>query len=360
MKIKILSKIFLVIITGILHLLNVSCSKEDQNKSQFVGNELRPLEIRHIYGDGSTYCAFTSLIKHDGIYYLAFREAKTHVSVGDYGVIKVLSSVDGDTWKVFQTLSELETDLRDPSLSIMPDGRLLLICGARRLTSSGKYVTITEYSIMENGLFPNFISVNYPEEMKRDDYTSYWIWRLTWCEGIGYGVCYKYSETDKSELDLMKTTDGINYEYITSFIIDGKLSETKLLFRENGEMMAFVRREPSLRGMMGVSQYPYCNWSWKELGIYLAGHEVFIDNGKLFCATRTVYNIGGKTAIFWGGLDGDFCYSYTFPVISYNQYDTGYVGVIDAGASHWISFYSTHETDMPSVYLAKIPKSFFN
>ena len=40
--------------------------------------------------------------------------------------------------------------------------------------------------------------------------------------------------------------------------------------------------------------------------------------------------------------------------------DTSYCGMIVEGDELWVSYYSGHASHWPSIYLAKIPLSFFN
>lgn len=307
------------------------------------------VSCKRIYGDGTTYCAFTTFVKAKDTYYLAFREADTHVSDGDYGKIRILKSNDGDKWDLLQTLSKDQTDLRDPNLSVMPNGIVLLLCGARRKQEMGKYQTTSEYSILTDTSFTNLIPVNYPLET-----TTGWIWKLTWHKGIGYGGCYQGG----NRIDIVETLDGKNYKYLTTLKLFGKSYETKILFDDNDNMMAFVRREPGIKGMMGLSRPPYFDWEWTELPIYLAGQELMIVESKLLCVSRTQYNIGAKTTLWWGGLDGDFSWSYTLPSMSKIGSDTGYVGIIDNDTCLWISYYSTMKASKPSIYLAKVNKSY--
>ena len=88
-------------------------------------------DVRKIWDNGS-HCAFTSLIRFKGQYYCSFREGETHIfdSQGNAeGKIRILTSHDGKRWKPLPLIGKQGYDLRDPKLSITPDGRLMVIVG---------------------------------------------------------------------------------------------------------------------------------------------------------------------------------------------------------------------------------------
>ena len=70
--------------------------------------------MSRVYGDGSTYCAFTSLVKRGIVTMFAFREGMKHYGPDDFGVIKILKSKDLHSWDVVGSISCSEVDLRDP------------------------------------------------------------------------------------------------------------------------------------------------------------------------------------------------------------------------------------------------------
>lgn len=314
----------------------------------------KKVEVKKIYGDGSTYCAFTSLIKREGTYYLAFREASTHVSPGDYGIIRVLSSNDGDVWNLKQTIKADEIDLRDPDLSVMPDGRLMIVCGARMMVNNA-YVTRTYVSFEQgDGFFCTPFPAKIPEEAMSAQCS--WLWRLSWYEGVGYGVCY-----GGDKLILLKTIDGINFDTVSPITINGQPSECQMKFKKDGSAIMLVRRDEGgkTKGYMGQSEYPYSNWTWKELEIYLAGEDFLIDNNRLVVATRMTQNIGQRTAVWFGDFDGNFNWCYTLPyggLIS-NMGDTAYAGMLSENGEYWISYYAIYEGEKPCIFMVKLPKN---
>ena len=321
------------------------------------GNKkLSDVTVSHIYGDGSTYCAFTSLIKRNGIYYLAFREAASHVSPGDYGVIRILTSVDGESWSLKQTLQSREIDLRDPDLSEMPNGKIMITCGARMLSYNDLYVTRTYCSIEDDrGSFCDAVPVNIPKGANWE--TSSWIWRITWHNGVGYGVCY-----GDDKLAIVKTIDGLNYDIIAFPSIPGNPNECQIRFLPDDTAIMLVRRSQGngQTGYMGKALPPnYQEWDWKELAIYLAGQNFIIDGEKLIVCTRMTQNIGDRTCMWIGDKGGSFNWCYTLPFGGRSgKGDTAYAGILNEKSNYWVSYYAIHDGEKPSIYLARIPKHF--
>lgn len=328
----------------------IGCSSDDESKTDDV---FESITIKKIYGDGSTFCAFTSITKSNNIYYIAFREGDSHVSEGDFGVIRILQSVDGEEWTLMQTISSEGKDLRDPCICNLPDGNLMLICGAR-YKKDGTYTTTTMFSRCDNNQFCEPIDIQLPNEIANSNYYYSWLWRITWHRGVGYGVVYS-GTGEKDVADIVKTTDGINYTYVSHINLPENVNECRIRFKSDDNAIALLRSETGdCRGYIGNSKPPYDNWEWKKLDILLAGQEFVIDNSLLVCATRVVLRTGNRTNIYFGDMDGNFRWSYTLP----SSLDTSYAGVWDNGNDYLISYYAQHETDKkPSIYLCCFPKS---
>jgi hypothetical protein len=77
--------------------------------------------------DAGAHNAFTDLIRWRNRWYCTFREPDAHV--GGDGRIRVLVSADGEAWTSAALIGEDRIDLRDPKLSITPDGPLDDRCG---------------------------------------------------------------------------------------------------------------------------------------------------------------------------------------------------------------------------------------
>ena len=314
------------------------------------------ISVNKIYGDGSRYCAFTSLIKRDFNYYLAFREGSSHIGVDDYGVIRILKSNDLKNWRIIATISEEFVDLRDPNLSIMPDGNILLICGAR-IKEGDTYITKTYYAKEYQENFSNLFLANI--RPKNGFSNISWVWKVTWHGGKGYGVCYGNNKAgDSFSISLVATNDGEDYEILKNFSIEGSPSEARVRFTDDNTMIILLRRGPLERGMIGSSKPPYSEWEWRELNVYLAGQDFIIDEDRIICVTRTSQDVFEKTCVYWGQTNGNFEWSYILPS-SGKGGDTSYGSILAEDNEYVISYYSMHETEKPSIYIVTIPKLYY-
>lgn len=308
--------------------------------------------------DAGKHNAFTDLIRWHDQWYCTFREADAHV--GGDGRLRVLESADGKVWKSAALIGEKGIDLRDPKLSITPDGRLMIVAGGsvyEGKTLKGRQPRVTfskdgrEWSPTERVL-------------SEGD----WLWRVTWHDGKAYGVSYDAAErtspaakaaaeTGKVEtgpadwkLKLVRSSDGVHYELITHLDVPGHPNETTLRFLKSGEMVALVRREGgSKMAWIGKSNAPYKDWTWKETKHQVGGPNfILLPDGSLIAAGRS-YPGGAKTVVAKMTADGDYTPILTFP----SGGDTSYPGLVWHDGLLWMSYYSSHE-GKTSIYLAKI------
>lgn len=344
----------------LLLLLCLSCTNDDSVSSQNERNELAigdTINIIRAYGTGDTYCSFTSLVKRKDSYFLAFREGTSHVSAGDYGVIRVLQSKNCTDWTLVHTVEKKEVDLRDPNLSIMPDSRLLLVCGGRKLREDGNYETRT-YSSVEtvNGTFDEAV------QARMDTLSTYgtcaWIWKITWNGENGYGVCYRSDINVDSSITLFKTKDGRNFDYVSEIPLGAKPSETKLQFLSDGTCVAFIRCSlDKENGYFAKSVPPYKDWQFKILDIHIAGEDFIVQDDKyVVLVSRQSYYEGDKTCVFWGDLDGNLRWNFILPARLKGD-DTSYAGIIDDGDKYVISYHTMATFPRPAIFVVKIPKS---
>lgn len=323
-------------------LLLASCSDGGNKEDSYM------ITVDKVYGDGSKYCAFTSLVKRGAFYYLAFREGESHVGEGDYGIIRIMRSRDAEKWEQYQMIKADNVDLRDPNLTVTPNGHLLLLCGARmKKQPEGYYFTKSYYAIENEDVFSEVQPLNIPPEV--DDPYCCWLWKLTWNRGIGYGAAYQ----SNNRLTLLTTVDGVNYDIVADISADKIISETSIQFLPNNEMIILIRSEKE--GYIGHSLPPYTEWSLTKTSIYLAGQDFIISDNHLICPTRLVTNVGERTTLWFGDLDGNFQWSYVVPS-SGNSGDTAYSSIIEEEDIFLLAYYSMHQTNKPSIYLAIIPK----
>lgn len=312
-------------------------------------------KVEKIWGDGQ-HCAFTSLIEYEGRIYCTFREGASHIFDKDgnaEGKIRILVSKNGRKWKSLALIGKEGYDLRDPKLSVTPDGRLMVSLGGsiyrnRKFVGGQSHVMFSE----DGKTFTEPIPVVIDKEVdsKRD-----WIWRVTWHGDTGYGVNYDGGE----RISLLSTKDGIHYNLVKQFDMEGFPNETTIRFLSDGTMTMMVRREKGdKKALWGTSKAPYTEWEWTPMPMFVGGPDhIILDDSKVVAGGRSLFiPKAPKTVLYTGKIaDGTFQETIVLP----SGGDTSYPGFIIKGDELWVSYYSTHETSNASIYLAKIPLKMF-
>ena len=238
--------------------------------------------------DHAPHNAFTDLIRFQGRWWCVFREAVAHDAPG--GIVRVLTSETGATWEPAATVEERGVDLRDPKLSVMPDGRVMLLMGGCIYDDDGEYLTrAPRVSFSEDGL-----AWSAPQRVLSEDH---WLWRATWHGGRAYSLSKLGEGKEPRRGFLYSSADGIAWDWITEFKLPG-VSETTLRFLPDGEMVALVRP-----GYIGRSRPPYREWSFCETGGPDRGAELHPAAGRQSVGERQALH-GGRAA-HGAGADDD-------------------------------------------------------
>ena len=293
----------------------------------------------------NNHSAFTSLVKYKGNYYCAFREAGAHISKGaDLGKIRIISSKNGKKWSSVALLSKEYVDLRDPWLSITPKGLLMVSMGG----SSAKLNFRAQVSFSKDG---KFFSVPQPVQFDYDGANVHgWPWHLTWHKGMGYTVMYR-----SGVIVLLKTKDGIHYDFITQLQAPGFLDESVIQFLSDDRMVILTRREFEHKSsLLWISNPPYDNWTYNDTGVYIGGPELMeLDDEHLLIGGRRVDEKGQYTCIWTSDLNGNFkeILSLHNPV-----FDCSYPSFLKRGRKIWCTYYASYgKHEDAAIYLTKIP-----
>lgn len=292
--------------------------------------------------DESPHNAFTDLVRFRDRWFCTFREGRDHAG-GDDGRLRVIVSADGEAWESAALLAEEGVDLRDPKLSVTPDGRLMMVAGGS-IYRDGKFVTRrSRVAFSADGHSWTPPRPVLPEK--------HWLWRVTWHEGFAYGVSYYPLNGTATErgVTLWSSRDGVEYDALGAFEIPGAPCETTLRFDEDDRMIALVRRVGGAsNAYVGVSEKPYGAWRWKELGESIGGPNFLIlPDGAMWAAGRRTLQ-KAETVLARLTLD-----RYE-PVLTLpSGGDTSYPGMVMHEGLLWMSYYSSHE-GKTSIYLAKI------
>lgn len=295
--------------------------------------------------------AFTDLLEYKGYVYCCFREASSHIP-GSNGITKILRTKDGATWDDFATLQQEGIDLRDPKLSVMPDGGVLcLMIGSRYDTTQkpSRFLGMMPY-VAFMGSSRQFTAPEQPV-ITNNNNGNHCIWRLTWYKGTGYGIDYGNGGTVK----LVKTTDGKTFEKITALNIDGSPNEATIRFDANGKMYIVVRREEGdTNGVLAIGAAPFDTFSYHRLDSRLGGPDFIFspDGQKLLIGTRLFYPDGQKTGIMVTDLTGKRI--KTILLEQGGNWDCSYPGMLIKNKQLWVSYYSSH-AKKTAIYFTKIP-----
>ncbi len=336
-------------------LLTLSCASKNPGPKEPV--PVSQVSVQRIWE--KDYSAFPSLEAFKGSFFVSFREGESHIfdSKGEAsGKVRILRSENGDDWTPVALLAKEGFDLRDPHLSVTPDGRLMVIMGGSIYRDQKLTGKIPHVSFSSDGkTFSDPEPVVYEDNPKAG---NEWFWRLTWNGDTGYTVSY-----GSGKLLLLKTSDGIHYRKITDLAIDGSPNETTLRFLPDGRMLLLARREGSDQsGCWGVSEPPYTDWEFKLIGFRIGGPDfLLLDEETVIAGGRAYLEKANRTRLWKGGIDGRFEVRYTLPSGS----DNSYPGLLRVGDELWVVYYSAHELTTATgdkragIYFAKLPLSLF-
>ena len=292
--------------------------------------------------DGAPHNAFTDLLRHEDRWLCTFREASTHSSPD--GTIRVLESQDGPQWSDLAHLTEDGIDLRDPKISLMPDGRLFLLMGGSLNAADGRYLTRSpRVAFSEEGR-----TWTAPTKVLAEDH---WLWRVTWHGDVGYAVS-KLGEGSHPRRGLLyRTVDGLDWEWMAEFILPNDTwtaSEATLRILSDDTMVALIRPD-----WIGVSSPPYSGWSFTQIEYALGGPNfIALPDGTLWASGRT----RGDDALPRTTLARMSTTSFE-PVFHLpSGGDNSYAGMVWHEGLLWMSYYSSHE-GKSSIYLAKLDLS---
>ena len=306
--------------------------------------------------NNDNHSAFTSIIKYKGRYYCTFREYAGHVfdSEGNaLGKIRILSSRNCRKWESVALLSLKDCDLRDPKLSITPDGRMMVIMGGSYYVDQKLRTSFPQVSFSSDGKTftdPQATVVNIASSR------MHWIWRVTWHGDTGYGVSYfKMDDSEVNRLALLKTTDGIHYDLVTMLDANDFPNEATVRFLPDGRMAVAIRRDGSKEGDMlwGVSSAPYTQWNLQRTGFKIGGPDVLVlDEDHIVVCGRS-YN-PTTTSIWTGTSKGDFRKVMDLPAMG----DCSYPGLVRKGRNLIVSYYTSYDErnlGKTEIRLAKVP-----
>ncbi|MGD9722334.1 MAG: sialidase family protein [Pirellulales bacterium] len=299
--------------------------------------------------DRPGHAAFTDLARQGEYLYCTFREGSGHIP-GLNGTIRVIRSRDGAHWESAALLDEPHVDLRDPKLSITPDGRLMINMGASYYHGSQrvKIESRVAFSDTSGATFGPAQRVEFPAQMITG---GDWLWRVTWHARKAWACVQQVFEGGRT-LRLVQSDDGIRYREVAQLDVDAP-SETTLRFLDDGTLLAMIRCEskPPI-GRIGTARPPYTEWKFVDSNKRFGGPNMIqLPSGAWLAGSRD-YLPQSHTALWWLDLpSGHFRDVLKLPSSGDNSYP-GFV--VDRECDRlYMSYYSSHE-GRTAIYLATL------
>lgn len=301
--------------------------------------------LKQIWGKGK-HSAFTDLSEFNGELYCCFRQASNHIS--DDGKIVVLNLTTAGEVRFANNLTLPSSDLRDPKLSITPEGKLLLLAYARdvnKVTKGSQSQPVCWFSADGHSW----------SSPKRLGQRHWWLWRIRWHQQQAYGFAYNRGQ---NAIDLYAGLPRRSFEVIAKGALNkerhhlGYPNESDIVFSENGTAYAVVRRDAdSYTAQLGIAKAPYKQWQWHDLGEYIGGPVMqYLGQEKAIVAGRRWLEKGPVTALW------QLCFSskkLTCIDILPSAGDNSYPGLSLSGNTLTISYYSSHKDNKSQIYLAQ-------
>ena len=309
--------------------------------------EANLVEVKKIW-DEAPHSAFTDLAYWKNQFVCVFREGRGHVSAD--GRIRVLTSPDGAEWSSAAVVELEGFDLRDAGLSVLPDGKLMLVGGAApRKTDNESAPTATFVAFSQDAATWTRPKIVVPP--------GRWMWRVAWSPAKphkAYGVSYAAPD-GRPFSSLLTSSDGVDFQpHVARLYGEGYPTEAALRFDSAGMLYCLQRRDgdaPENSALLGISAPPYIEWQWHDLKIYFGGPNfIQLPSGVWIAAGRILREDGPKTELAVLNMEE----KSLEPIQQLpSGGDTSYPGLVWHDDTLWVSYYSSHE-DKTSIYLAKV------
>ncbi|GAC20849.1 hypothetical protein [Paraglaciecola arctica] len=300
-------------------------------------------------GNKAVHNAFVDLCEFNQQLFCCYREAKNHISA-EAGICILTLNKEGKVCNI-NRLKMANVDLRDPKLSITPDGRLLLIAYARKTNHNNGTLSVRNLC---------WVSQTGHSWSSHREFAAKggWLWRVRWQQDIAYGFAYSkknntihlYSGDPRrsfhchqpNALSLQKHNKGYP-------------NESDLLF-EDDNAYAIVRRDAdSYSAQLGTSGYPYKKWQWLDLGLYIGGPVMLKIAPKVAIVAGRIIK---KGKLVTGLMQLNLSNGKLFELgILPSAGDNSYPGLVLDGQILYVSYYSSHQDNKSSVYLAQLDLS---
>ena len=306
----------------------------------------RVLRFQMIW-DAAPHNAFTDLIRWKERWYCSFREGSEHASYD--GSIRIVSSTDGEKWTCAAEFGEDDSDVRDPKLCVLPDGRLLVGVGVRKQDEKDpkNWHTRSRVYITGDGEKWESHTIGDPQV---------WMWRYVTRGKYVYSLGYRQRPKGlggETFLNIYRSRDGEYWEKITQTDAGGGyVNEAAFVFDPEDRCVVLLRREGG-NSRLGLARPPYTDWRWTDLNDRFNGPALIrLPDGRLLAGGRTKPPGADspKTALAWLTVDPPSLHPLlTLP----SQHETGYPGLYLHDNQIWASYYSS-KSGKCAIYIAQV------
>ena len=280
---------------------------------------------------------YTDLLFYSGKWFCVFREGSRATSID--GSLRVITPGDEGRWATLAQFTSAGEDLRDPTVSVTPDGRLMISC--RAIGRGSKPATKVWFSEDAGTTWSEGTPIGK---------VGFWVWRPQWNQEFCYSISYEVNGACTATL--CRSGDGLNFAPISApRRIGAQYGEDTILFLPDQSALCLFRNfDGDQTTGLGTAQPPYKEWDWKPLNQQVAGPNMIqLQDGRVIVATR-LSDGETRTSLAW--LDpGKSTLGECLKLPSGGS--TGYAGLAWKDDLLWISYYSSHE-GKASVYLAKV------
>ncbi|MGJ8681958.1 hypothetical protein [Paraglaciecola sp.] len=295
--------------------------------------------------------AFTDLCEFNNQLFCCYREAQNHVSAD--GAIRIISlDFEGKSLNSLK-IKLPDTDLRDPKLSITPQGNLMLLAYARLTNAENKTLSSVNLCwVSQTG--ESWSSMSQLADK------GWWLWRINWHKNTAYGFSYNRKA---NAINLFKGDPKRSFHLHQASCLSltkdkkGYPNESDMVFI-NDTAYALIRRDAdTYSAQLGISQTPFKKWIWLDLKIYIGGPVMLrLNETTLLIAGRIVQ--GNKLVTGLISLDikslSKNTPKLTLVKVLPSAGDNSYPGLVLKNDALYISYYSTHEGNKTCVYLTKL------
>lgn len=309
------------------------------------------ISIERIW-DRALHSAFTDIVRFRDRYYCTFREGTEHIP-GINGTVRVIASDDLGDWESVALLDEPHVDLRDPKLSVTPDGRLLVNMGGS-FYEGGRRLKMESRVSFSDADGRNF-SPPRPVVIDEKVRTNFdWLWRVTWRDGVAWAAVQQAPKTGERSLQLVRSDDAVLWRHVHTFDVPAP-TETTLRFLEDGTLLAMIRdKDRSAGDPVGTSRPPYVEWTFRPTHLGFGGPNfVELPHGRFLAGSRSP---AAEGAAQFELFDLDFATGQMQSILALpSGGDCSYPGfVVEPERNRvLVSYYSSHE-GRTAIYLARL------